>query len=221
MTPFSMTRNADMTGPDTVPARISATTQSSLMPPRVKLGTGRRQGRGLVCSGNCRAPAARLPLSAVGWESWVMNERAGGLVLELKLVLGAPRERIFRALTEPAELAKWWGPHGFTTPGIDLDLRVGGGYRFTMQPPGGDRFHLSGEFLEIAPPGRLVYTFRWDEPDPDDRETVVALSLGDVADATQVSLSQGEFATEARLALHRGGWTDSLEKLRELIEPGA
>ena len=150
-----------------------------------------------------------------------MNERAGGLVLELKLVVGAPRERIFRALTEPRELAKWWGPHGFTTPAIDLDLRVGGGYRFTMQPPGGEPFHLSGEFLQIEPPGRLVYTFRWDEPDPDDRETVVTLSLGDVADATQVSLSQGEFATEARLALHHGGWTDSLDKLRELVEPGA
>jgi uncharacterized protein YndB with AHSA1/START domain len=150
-----------------------------------------------------------------------MNERAGGLVLELELVLGAPRQRVFRALTEPAELAKWWGPHRFTTPAIELDLRVGGGYRFTMQPPGGEPFHLSGEFLQIDPPGRLVYTFRWDEPDPDDRETVVTLSLGEVADATQVSLSQGEFATEARLALHRGGWTDSLEKLRELIEPGA
>jgi uncharacterized protein YndB with AHSA1/START domain len=97
----------------------------------------------------------------------------------------------------------------------------GGGYRFTMQPSGGEPFHLSGEFLQIDPPGRLVYTFRWDEPDPDDRETVVTLSLGDVACATQVSLSQGEFATEARLALHRGGWTDSLEKLRQLIEPGA
>jgi uncharacterized protein YndB with AHSA1/START domain len=150
-----------------------------------------------------------------------MDERAGGLVLELKLVVGAPRERVFRALTEPAELAKWWGPRGFTTPGIDLDLRVGGGYRFTMQPPGGDPFHLSGEFLQIDPPGRLVYTFGWDEPDPDDRQTVVTLSLGEVAGGTQVSLSQGEFATEARLALHRGGWTDSLEKLRELIEPGA
>ena len=150
-----------------------------------------------------------------------MNERAGGLVLELKLVVGAPRERIFRALTEPGELAKWWGPHGFTTPAIDLDLRVGGGYRFTMAPPGGDPFHLSGQFLQIDPPGRLVYTFCWDEPDPDDRPTVVTLSLGEVAGATQVSLSQGEFATEARLALHRGGWTDSLEKLRELIEPGA
>lgn len=119
-----------------------------------------------------------------------MNARAGGLVLELNFVVGAPRERIFGALTEPAELARWWGPRGFTTPGIDLDLRVGGGYRFAMQPPGGDAFHLSGEFLQIDPPGRLACTFRWDEPDPDDRPTVVTLCLGDLADATQVSLSQ-------------------------------
>ena len=150
-----------------------------------------------------------------------MNARAEGLVLELRFVVDAPRERIFRTLTEPAELARWWGPHGYTTPEIDLDLRVGGGYRFTMQPPDGDRFHLAGEFLEIEPPSRLVYTFRWEEPDPDDRETVVTLSLDDLGDATEVSLSQGEFATEARLELHRSGWTDSLEKLRELTEPSA
>jgi uncharacterized protein YndB with AHSA1/START domain len=110
---------------------------------------------------------------------------------------------------------------GSPCPGQTSTCGVGGGYRFTMQPPSGDPFHLSGEFLEIEPPGRLVYTFRYEEPDPDDRETVVALSLDDVADATEVSLSQGEFATEARLALHRSGWTDSWEKLRELIEPGA
>src|SRR5215475_15193002 len=150
-----------------------------------------------------------------------MNTRAGGLVLELKIVVKVPRERIFRMLTEPAELAKWWGPHGFTMSGIDLDLRVGGAYRFTMQPPSGDPFPLSGEFLEIDPPGRLVYTFRYEEPDPDDRETVVTLSLDDVADASEVSLSQGEFATEARLALHRGGWAASRDRLRERLEPGA
>jgi uncharacterized protein YndB with AHSA1/START domain len=46
-----------------------------------------------------------------------------------------------------------------------------------MKPPDGQAFHLAGEFLEIDPPGRLVYTFRWEEPDPDDRETVVALAL--------------------------------------------
>jgi uncharacterized protein YndB with AHSA1/START domain len=142
------------------------------------------------------------------------------LVLELKRVLEAPRERVFSMLTEPTELAKWWGPQGFTTPEIELDLSVGGGYRVAMQPPDGDVFHLSGEFLEIDLPHRLVYTFRWDEPLPDDRETVVMLSLNALGDATEVSLSQGEFATEERLTLHRRGWTDSFEKLRELVEAG-
>jgi uncharacterized protein YndB with AHSA1/START domain len=147
-----------------------------------------------------------------------MNEQPNGLVLKLKHMVDSPRERIFNLLTEPAELAKWWGPHGFTTPEVALDLSVGGRYRFTMQPPEGEAFHLSGEFIEIDPPTRLVYTFRWDEPDPDDRETVVVLSLAPVGDATEVSLSQGEFATDERLALHRNGWADSLEKLGKVIE---
>lgn len=150
-----------------------------------------------------------------------MNEQPSGLVLELECVLDAARERIFTMLTEPIELAKWWGPHGFTTPAIALDLSVGGGYRFAMQPPDGDLFHLTGEFLEIDPPRRLVYTFRWEPPDSDDRETVVKLSLDAVGDETLVSLSQGEFATEGRLALHRDGWTDSFEKLHDLIESGS
>jgi len=150
-----------------------------------------------------------------------MNTPAEGLVLELQWVVDSPRERIFSALTDPAELARWWGPHGFTLAEIDLDLRVGGGYRFTMQPPSGDPFHLGGEFVEIEPPRRLVYTFRYEEPDPDDRQTVVAMSLEEAGDATRVSLSQGEFATEARRQLHHSGWKDSLERLSELTEPGA
>ena len=145
-------------------------------------------------------------------------EEQPGLVLELGCLLVAPRERVFNMLTEPAELAKWWGPRGFTIPEIELNLSVGNGYRFAMQPPDGDLFHLSGEFLEIVPPSRLVYTFRWEEPDPDDRETVVRLSLDAVGETTQISLSQGRFATQARLALHRSGWTDGFEKLRGLIE---
>ena len=147
-----------------------------------------------------------------------MNEQPSGLLLELRCALAAPRERIFGMLTEPAELARWWGPHGFTTPEVALDLRVGGGYRLSMQPPDGDLFHLSGEFLEIDPPGRLRYTFRWEEPTPDDRETVVTLSLVGVSDATELSLTQGLFATEERLALHHGGWSDSFEKLCAVVE---
>ncbi|HEY4397970.1 MAG TPA: SRPBCC domain-containing protein, partial [Acidimicrobiia bacterium] len=94
------------------------------------------------------------------------------LTLRVQRVLPGARERVFRACTEPDELAQWWGPHGFTTPYVDLDLRVGGRYRFAMQPPDGELFHLSGHFIAIEPPIRLEYTFRWEEPDPDDRETV-------------------------------------------------
>jgi len=150
-----------------------------------------------------------------------MDEQPSGLLLQLKCALDAPCERIFRMLTEPVELAKWWGPHGFTTPETELDLTVGGGYRFSMKPPDGDLFHLSGEFLEIERPSRLVYTFRWEEPTPDDRETVVTLTLVVLGDATEVSLLQGWFATEERLALHRSGWTDGFEKLRAVVESGS
>jgi len=140
-----------------------------------------------------------------------------GLTLRLDRVLPAPRQLVFRACTEPDELAQWWGPHGFTTPEVDLDLRVGGGYRFGMQPPDGELFHLSGEFREIEPPARLVYTFRWEEPDPEDRETLVTMTLQDRGDSTEVALVQSGFATEARRALHVDGWTDCLERLQELL----
>jgi uncharacterized protein YndB with AHSA1/START domain len=146
-----------------------------------------------------------------------MNEQTHGLVLELGCVVGAPRDRVFGLLTEPAELARWWGPQGFTTPEIQLDLGVGAGYRFTMQPPDGEAFHLSGRFLDVDPPSSLSYTFSWDEPHPDDRETVVRISLSAAGQATKVSLTQGEFATDERLELHRNGWTDAFEKLRALV----
>ena len=146
-----------------------------------------------------------------------MAERRAGLTLRQERAFDAPIEQVFAALTEPTLLATWWGPHGFTTPEINLELAVGGRYRFTMQPPIGELFHLSGEFLDVQRPSRLSFTFSWDEPDPDDRETVVELTLEPVGRATTVSLSQGEFATEARLELHRSGWTDSFDKLDEVL----
>jgi uncharacterized protein YndB with AHSA1/START domain len=90
-----------------------------------------------------------------------------------------------------------------------------------MQPPEGEAFHLAGEFLEIDAPSRLVYSFRWEEPDADDRTTTVTLSLRDLGEATEVSLTQGEFATDARLELHRNGWTDSFDKLGRLLQSGS
>jgi uncharacterized protein YndB with AHSA1/START domain len=146
-----------------------------------------------------------------------MDAAPTDLVLTLECLLPASPSRVFAALTEPHELAQWWGPHGFTIPDVQLDLNVSGLYRFAMQPPEGELFHLTGEFLEIDPPSRLVYTFRWEEPDPDDRETVVWLTIEPAGETTKVSLWQGTFATEERLELHRGGWTESFEKLQAFL----
>lgn len=146
------------------------------------------------------------------------NEETGGLVLNLECTLDALPEEVFRMLTEPAELVKWWGPHGFAIPEAELNLVVGGRYRFAMTPPDGEPFHLSGEFLEIEAPWHLVYTFRWEEPTPDDRDTVVDLSLGSTGKGTRVVLSQGPFLTEERVELHRDGWTESFEKLQAVLD---
>ena len=141
----------------------------------------------------------------------------GSFELRLGRLLPAPRPRVFAALTRSADVARWWGPRSFTTPEIALDPRVGGRYRFTMQPPEGDPFHVSGEFLDVVPPSALVFTFRWDEPTPDDRETVVTLVLDAFGEATELTVRQGDFATGDRLVLHRSGWTDSLDKLSALL----
>jgi uncharacterized protein YndB with AHSA1/START domain len=125
---------------------------------------------------------------------------------------------VFRALTEPAELATWWGPNGFTAPSVEIDLRVGGRYRIAMQPPEGELFYLVGEFVEVHPPSRVGYTFRWEDPDPEDQETFVALSLRELADhTTELTFTQGPFRTERRRGLHDEGWTDGLNRLHEFI----
>jgi len=144
-------------------------------------------------------------------------KRNDGLALRLKRFLPFPRTLVYRALTEPGELARWWGPHGFSVPNIEFDPLVGGSYRIAMQPPDGEIFYLSGEFQEVAPPARLAYTFRWSPPDPDDREMVVVLSLEEQPDGTEVRLTHSGFATEARRALHEAGWTDSFERLEQVL----
>jgi uncharacterized protein YndB with AHSA1/START domain len=139
------------------------------------------------------------------------------LELRLTRILPAPRAVVYSALTEPDTLAEWWGPLGFTAPSVEFDPRVGGTYRIAMQPPDGDLFYLSGEFREVHPPARLTYTFRWDPPAPDDRETVATLVLEDRGEATQVHLIQTGFATEARRALHEAGWTEGFERLEQVL----
>lgn len=140
-----------------------------------------------------------------------------GLGVRLQRTLSAPRPVVWMALTDPDQLREWWGPHGFTAPSVDFDPDVGRSYRIAMQPPDGEMFLLSGNFREVDPPARVSYTFRWDPPDPDDRETVATLALEDRGEETDVLFTQDEFATEARRALHEAGWTEAFERLEQVL----
>jgi uncharacterized protein YndB with AHSA1/START domain len=140
-----------------------------------------------------------------------------GLRLEIKRTLAVAHRVVFAAFTDPKALAKWWGPEGFTVASLEFSPRVGASYRIEMQPPTGDSFYITGEFRAVDAPSRLAFTFVYEPPDPDDVTTVVDLSFRDLGGSTEIALTQGPFKTEERRALHRGGWTDSFDKLDRVL----
>ncbi len=72
-------------------------------------------------------------------------------------LLAAPRERVFAAWTDPEQLAKWWGPEGFTNEFEAFEPRPGGQWRFTMRAPDGTGFPNHSVFSELRPPERIVF----------------------------------------------------------------
>jgi uncharacterized protein YndB with AHSA1/START domain len=139
------------------------------------------------------------------------------MTLELARVLSARQATVWGCFTDPGRLASWWGPRGFSIPSLDFEPAPGRGYRIQMQPPEGDAFFLAGEFRVVDPEARLAFTFNWEPANPDDVETVADLAFRGQDDATEVRLEQGSFRTEERRELHRGGWTESFDKLQELL----
>jgi uncharacterized protein YndB with AHSA1/START domain len=69
----------------------------------------------------------------------------------------APRERVFRAYSDPARLARWWGPSGYTNTFHVFDMRPGGVWRSTMHAPDGTDYPSESVFVEIVEPERIVF----------------------------------------------------------------
>lgn len=72
-------------------------------------------------------------------------------------LFAAPRELVFRAFSEPENLAQWWGPKGFTNTIQELDLRPGGRWRFVMHAPDGSQYQNESDFVEVVSPERIVF----------------------------------------------------------------
>lgn len=72
-------------------------------------------------------------------------------------LIDAPRERVFRAFSDPVHLARWWGPTGFTSTFHTFDLRPGGAWRFVMHGPDGVDYPNESVFVEVRAPERIVF----------------------------------------------------------------
>ncbi|HSD52288.1 MAG TPA: SRPBCC domain-containing protein [Candidatus Methylomirabilis sp.] len=140
-----------------------------------------------------------------------------GITLNLRRTFKAPREKVFRAWTDPEELKKWWGPEGYETVSAEVDLSVGGKYRLGMRKlPDGEIFYLSGIYREVRPPERLVYTWRW-EAKPEMGETLVTVEFRQVGGSTEVALTHEFFPTAQARDDHNRGWNGCLDRLEKLF----
>ena len=78
--------------------------------------------------------------------------------LVLTRLIDAPREKLFRAWTQPELLKQWFAPLPYTTPHVEIDLRPGGSSLVVMRDPSGQEFPNRGVYLEVVPNERLVFT---------------------------------------------------------------
>jgi uncharacterized protein YndB with AHSA1/START domain len=118
---------------------------------------------------NTRTPARPDPLSI---------QPEGDRELCIERIFNAPRERVWRAYTDPALVARWWG-RGLPTVVERLELERGGHWRFVVESPHGTQ-GFEGRYREVTPPERLVQTFEWDGmPGHVSVETVTFTDLGD------------------------------------------
>ncbi|MGY1747073.1 SRPBCC family protein [Blastococcus sp. SYSU D00695] len=123
-------------------------------------------------------------------------------------VLAAPRALVWRCLTEPAELARFWGPRGTTTPldGIVVELRVGGRFETLIVGDAGSH-HMRATFTEVAAPERLA----WVETGSGMHTTGTLTDLGD--GTTEVVISQRHVPAAMRSPEAQAGFLSSLDEL--------
>lgn len=138
----------------------------------------------------------------------------------LTQVFDAPREEVFAAWTEPARLAEWFGPRGFTTPAdrVELDLRPGGAWRAVLIGPDGTEAVLSGTYREIAGPDRLVFTTGDPDNTTGESASVATVTLHDRDGRTEMVFHQaGVNTTQAHAEAARAGWIQFFERLADHV----
>ena len=146
-----------------------------------------------------------------------MNPSTANDTIVQEIVIHAPAQRVFEALTDPAERTKWWGAEGrFQATGMESDLRPGGKWIMRGIGVGAKSFTVQGEYRQIDPPRLLVFTWLpdWQE---DAIETIVRFDLTENNGTTTVRLTHSGLTTENSRLSHKG-WPQILTWLQSYCE---
>jgi uncharacterized protein YndB with AHSA1/START domain len=137
----------------------------------------------------------------------------------LHRVITAPPQRLYRAFLEPDALAKWLPPYGFTCKVLHMDVRVGGGFKMAFTNFGsGSGNSFGGEYLELVPDERIVYTDQFDDPNlPGEMKTTITLKP--VVCGTEMEVVQEGIPAVIPVEMCYLGWQESLVQLAKLVEP--
>ena len=147
-----------------------------------------------------------------------MTDSTDGAVRSIRMEreLDAPRELVYRAWTDPAQFAVWFGGHQARLEDVTMDVRPGGAWSARMVLEGGHEIRWAGEFVELDEPSRIVLTLT-DAPEEDPGEPLT-VDLEDLGGRTRlVVVQRGDELTEEQYAQAEAGWTHFFDVMAELL----
>lgn len=141
--------------------------------------------------------------------------------VQLHRVLRCPPERVYRAFLDPAAMAKWLPPHGFTGQVHQMDVQVGGNYKMSFTHFSNGQSHsFGGRYLDLQPHALIRYTAVFDDPGlPGEMQTTVRLSA--VSCGTDMKVVQEGIPAVIPAESCYLGWQQSLTLLAQLVEAEA
>jgi uncharacterized protein YndB with AHSA1/START domain len=139
--------------------------------------------------------------------------------IKLHRVLHSTPEKIYRAFLEPAAMAKWLPPYGFTCTVHHMEAKVGGTYSMSFTNFGSGKGHsFAGTYVELVPGERIRYTDKFDDPNlPGEMSTTI--TLRPVLCGTELHIVQEGVPAAIPAEMCYFGWQESLEQLARLVEP--
>jgi glutathione S-transferase len=138
--------------------------------------------------------------------------------LEIKRFINALRDCVYAAWTDPAELKKWFGPENVRTRNFTADARVGGKYRWDLINEEGEDMTISGEYRELVPGKKIVFTWKWDDDEAwKYTSSVVTVELSDCDGGTELRLIHEKLPSEESRDRHNEGWNSVVDRLEKFF----